>query len=360
MGKTGRIDTNRKGCAMKSKSEVIWFDLGTPKQVTFFEPIIKEIQYQGIEVLITTRISEDYIEPVKLLELKRLKYYVIGEYGGRRLKSKLTSALNRQIALNEFIQNFAIKKLVNLGSVDGCRVAFGNGIEIVSFFDIPSRYIDGILTPIAKLTLPLSTKIFHPFVVPRSYFIPFVGDENVYTYDFLDPIIYLQTQTPDGSFFNKLKIDKNKKTIVFREEEYMASYVMNKTNFVYNALKSIDANLVIIPRYESGYLKKEFPYAIIIEEKIDLSKLLPFADIFIGGGGTINIEACYWGIPVISTRSFVTHYDKFLIDNGMMFLAQTEKEIVELYEKYAGCKVENNILKQQKADVKSLVNEVIK
>lgn len=345
---------------MKYKGGIIWFDLGTPKQVTFFEPIIKEIQHRDIAVLITTRISEGYAEPVKLLELRGLKYYAFGEYGGERLKSKLTSALNRQIALNEFIQNFPIKKLVNLGSVDGCRVAFGNGIEIVSFFDIPSRGIGNILTPIARLTLPLSTKIFHPFVVPRSYFTHFVGDENVYTYDFLDPIIYLQTQTPDDSFFKALKIDKNKKTVVFREEEYKASYVTNKTNFAYNALKSIDANLIIIPRYESNHLKEEFPHAIIVEEKMDLSKLLPFADIFIGGGGTINIEACYWGTPVISTRSFVTHYDKFLIDNGLMFLAQTEGEIIKLYKEHAGKRLTNNVLREQHADVKSLVDEVIK
>ncbi|BCB96074.1 hypothetical protein JZK55_09960 [Dissulfurispira thermophila] len=345
---------------MTSRDEIIWFDLGTPKQVTFFEPIIKEIQSRGIDCLITTRKSEDYTEPVKLLELKKLQYYSIGEYGGEKLKSKLSSALNRQIALNEFIQNFPIKKLVNLGSVDGCRVAFGNGIEIVSFFDIPSRGVDDNLTPIAKLTLPLSNKIFHPFVVPREYFTRFVKEADVYTYNFLDPIIYLQYQEADGSFFERLPVDKNKKTILFREEEYKASYVSDKKVFVYNALKSIDANLIIIPRYKSNYLKDEFPNAIVIEEKMDLSKLLPFADIFIGGGGTINIEACYWGTPVISTRSFVSHYDRFLIDNGLMFPAKTEDEIIRLYNKYAGKRLANNILKEQCADVKSLVDEVIK
>jgi len=345
---------------MKYKDETIWFDLGTPKQVTFFEPIIKEIQGRGIDCLITTRKSENYTEPIKLLELKGLQYYSLGEYGGEKLKSKLSSALNRQIALNEFIQNFRIRRLVNLGSVDGCRVAFGNGIEIVSFFDIPSRGIDGSLTPIARLTLPISTRIFHPFVVPRSYFTHFVGDENVYTYDFLDPVIYLQAQTPDDSFFKTLKIDKSKKTVVFREEEYKASYVTNKTKFAYNALKNIDANLIVIPRYESSHLKEEFPHAIIVEEKMDLSKLLPFADIFIGGGGTINIEACYWGTPVISTRSFVAHYDKFLIDSKLMFLAQTEGEIIKLYKEHAGKRLTNNVLREQHADVKSLVDEVIK
>jgi predicted glycosyltransferase len=345
---------------MKYKDEIIWFDLGTPKQVTFFEPIIKEIQQRDIEILITTRISEGYTEPARLLELRGLKYYAFGEYGGEKLKSKLSSALNRQIALNEFIQNFRIRKLVNLGSVDGCRVAFGNGIEIVSFFDIPSRGMDGNLTPIAKLTLPLSSRIFHPFVVPREYFTPFVGVNNVYAYNFLDPIIYLQYQKADSSFFERLPIDKNKKTILFREEEYKASYVLNKKTFVYDALKNIDANLIIIPRYETGHLREEFPNAITVEEKMDLSKILPFVDIFIGGGGTINIEACYWGTPVISTRSFVTHYDKFLIDNELMFLAQTEGEIIKLYKEYAGKRLTNNILREQNADVKSLVDEVIK
>jgi len=36
-----------------------------------------------------------------------------------------------------------------------------------------------------------------------------------------------------------------------------------------------------------------------------------------GGGDSINIEAYYWNIPVISTRSFLCYYDGYLVDNKL-------------------------------------------
>ncbi len=61
-----------------------------------------------------------------------------------------------------------------------------------------------------------------------------------------------------------------------------------------------------------------FPYAAVLEEKMVIQHLLAFADLFIGGGGTLNSEACFFGTPAISTRSFVSHYDKLLIDAELM------------------------------------------
>lgn len=332
---------------------MIWFDLESPKCVLFFAPIIKELLLTN-EVLITSRGDENYSEINELLELKGLSYSSFGSHGGEELKDKLSSALNRQIQLNEFIQQYNIKKLINLCSVDACRVAFGNGIEIINFCDFPTAEGDK-LTHVAKLTLPLSKKIFYPFYIPKEIFSKYC--DNLVEYDFLDPVIYLQTQDKNKDFFNSLSIDKSKKTIVYREEEHKASYVNSQKTFIEELLNTLDINLIVIPRYEYKKVKEKFPKAIVLKEKIELCNLLPFADIFIGGGGTINIEACYWGIPVISTRSFLCYYDRYLIDKKLMFHVDDKEEFFEIYNKLDRITIDNSCLVKE-VNIKKIINQI--
>lgn len=334
---------------------MIWFDLVTPKSVLFFEPIINELKINN-EILITSRSDSDYNEVNKLLKLKKLTYYSFSGYGGSSLSQKLDYALNRQKKLNDFIQGLDIDKLINLCSVDGCRVAFGNGIDIINFCDFPTSK-DNQITHVARLTLPLSTKIFYPFYIPSKIFSKYC--DNIVQYDFLDPVIYLQNQQKNQTFFESLDIDKNKTTILFREEEYKSSYVDTKTSFAHNILKDIDVNLIILPRYDNNHLNDEFPNAIILKEKIDLSHILPFVDLFIGGGGTINIEAIYWNTPVISTRSFLCYYDKYLIEQELMYHARNDNELKHLINKIlVGSHNNTKYLEKRTVDIKELVKSI--
>ena len=134
----------------------------------------KRIKQKGRHVLITTRESNGYTEVVELLKLYKVKFFNIGSFGGSELRSKLAASLERQIALSEFIKNFDIKVLVSLCSVDANRVAFGLGISIINFYDIPlSDHKTNFkrALPQARLTLPLSKCVFHPFVVPKEVFL---------------------------------------------------------------------------------------------------------------------------------------------------------------------------------------------
>lgn len=310
---------------------MIWFDLVTPKSVLFFEPIISFLQSQDYPFVITSREDEHYTEVNALLKLKKLPFHSFGGYGGELLSQKLEASLKRQEALSHFIQNYSIKKLVNLCSVDGCRVAFGLGIEIVNFCDFPSAK-DDKLTHVARLTLPLSQKIFYPFYIPKTYFERYCDD--IIEYDFLDPVIYLQNQKPKKDFFNTLPLNKKHQTVCLREEEFKSSYVLhNYMPFVYEVLKKFDVNLIILPRYENDALRTIFPQAIILKEKRELCEILPFCDLFVGGGGTINIEAAYWNTPTISTRSFLSFYDRYLINNGAMYHADESFKLESLIVK---------------------------
>ncbi|QAR32108.1 DUF354 domain-containing protein [Geovibrio thiophilus] len=321
---------------------MIWFDLITPKSVLFFKPIIDSIKAKGRNVLITTRQGEGYSEIVDLLKLYKMDYVDRGVFGGERLADKLSASIERQKALMEYVSIYGASKLVCLCSVDANRVAFGLGIPIINFYDIPlsdhSANFKKAL-PQARLTLPLSEKVFKPFVVPDDIFVRFsLEPEQIYEYNFIDPLIWLKDFKADFGYvrtiFSKYGIDPEKPYIVVREEEYKSSYVSRKYPFLYEGIMEVKkitgANVIFIPRYESDHLKNEFPDAYVIEEKIIIQHLLAFAGLFIGGGGTLNTEACYFGTPTISTRSFISHYDKYQIDQGLMVWANNREELIRL------------------------------
>lgn len=349
---------------------MIWFDLVTPKSVLFFEPIIKEIQKQK-EVFITTRGGEGYQETIKLLDLYNLPYTNIGNFGGSSLESKFRASIDRQIKFMEFLNEHHIDRLVCLSSVDACRAAFGLGIKIINFYDIPLSDHRTNFTralPQARLTIPLAHKMFKPFVVPDEVIERFGLDSaQIYEYNFIDPLIWLKNFKYDFAYVKEVlknyDIDYKKPTIVIREEEYKSSYVDKKYPMLYEAIDEIqkltNSNIIIIPRYESEYLKKEFPSATVLEEKVEIQHLLFFCDLFIGGGGTINSEACFLGTPTISTRSFVSHYDKYQIDNNLMVWVETKEELIEKVKLLIGTKVDTRPIKQMSLNIDDMIENIL-
>lgn len=352
---------------------MIWFDLVTPKSVMFFRPFIAKIKERGHDVLVTAREGEGYREVVDLLNLYKIKFVNRGFFGGANLGDKLKASIHRQLALMEYVEEHNITKLVCLCSVDANRVAFGLGMPIINFYDIPlSDHTANFkkALPQARLTLPLSTKAFRPYMVPQSIFERFsMEPDQIYSYQFLDVVAWLHDFVPDRKFFDDfLKsngLDKNKKTIVVREEEFKASYVHKKYPMLYDGLKIIkdkfDPNIIIIPRYEHEPLKVMFPYAKVLEEKMIIQHLLAFADLFIGGGGTLNSEACFFGTPAISTRSFVSHYDKLLIDAGLMEKTDTVDELIEKTEKIMGKRNDpKELFDTMNFDLDKIVDEILR
>ena len=351
---------------------MIWFDLVTPKSVLFFEPIIQGVKAKGIDIFITTRGGDGYRETIELLDLYKLSYTNIGNFGGSSLKSKFQASIDRQIKFMEFIGEHNIDRLVCLSSVDACRVAFGLGITIINFYDIPlSDYTTNFTRalPQARLTIPLADKMFKPFVVPDEVIERFGLDSSqIYEYNFIDPLIWLQNFKYDFKYVKKIlqnySMDYSKSTIVIREEEYKSSYVDKKYPILYEAIDEIKrvthSNIIIIPRYDSLYLEDEFPDAIVIKEKIELQHLLVFCDLFIGGGGTINSEACFLGTPTISTRSFVSHYDKYQIDNNLMVWVKTKEELIDKVKLMIGTKVDIKPIKQMSINIDDIIMQILK
>jgi len=356
---------------VKHTADSVLFDLDMPKWALFFLPIIKKLQKQNINVIITSRGGDDFSELNKVLDLYNLEYISVGEYGGASLEGKLKASIDRQTKLIEIIKKHNVKVVVSGSVVDINRVGFGLGLKVINFYDMPIKGYKTNLKltlPQIKLSIPLSTKVFKPFIVPDEVYLRLGLEENqIIEYNFLDPLIWLKDFKADINYIKKELpfIDLNKKIVVIREEEFKASYVQNQYPYLYDVideLQNLDLNLIIIPRYDSAHLKERFKKAIVLEKKIILQHLLAFSDLFIGGGGTINIEATYFGVPVISTRSFISHYDKFLIDNNLMWQSNEKEKIINLAKKLVNKKTTqkaNEVYSKMEVDIDMFVREIL-
>lgn len=335
-----------------SNKKVFWIDIATPKCAVMFSRFIPVIKDRGHEVLITLRTSEGYEEPEEILKIMGIDYHSVGYYGGQNIADKFVARIERSKGFVELFSEVGYPDAhISLTSIDGITTAFGLGIPVFYFADTPLRAYEfdyKHIIPQAKLTIPLATLIFHPFVIPTEIFqLMGVAPERTITYDFFDVVLWMWNldYSDKDDFRVKYRLDRTKKTVLIREEEYKAHYVHEYLPVIYETIERIqdelDANIVVLPRYETAELKERFgDKVLVLEEKLHPKEFFPFIDLMIGGGGTMNIEAISLGVPVISTRSFLLYHDKYLIDNNLMWHTTDTDEVIKLAKELINKKTE--------------------
>ena len=345
---------------MNKRHKMLWIDITDPKYALFFNALLPYLERLD-SVLITTRKSDGYTECANLLAKFGIEAICIGGgsgYGGLSLEGKMLARIKRQ---EEFITLFKRvgkpRVFLSGASVEGAQSAFGLGIPIAHFSDTPMASFEGgedNITVLSRLTLPLSSIIFYPFVVPKKAYRFFgVGMQNLIKYDFIDVALWLgdlqKEMLGKNSDKSKQKKDflarlgfrdfgENKPLILAREEEYKAHYVGKKYPFFYEILHALAkqnlANIIIMPRYERWYLEQEFgkyECVRVAKETFFVNEFYPHIDMLIGGGGTMNLESSFLGIPTLSTRSLLLYHDKYLLENGLMHHAKSVDLALEVF-----------------------------
>ena len=318
----------------------ILIDILTPKQALFFNALSKKLVEMGFHVDLTTR---KYSEVEGMLNLLRLKAEVIGRHGGADLFEKLSAYSERVLLLAKVVKKTRPDLILSFGSPEAARVAFGLNIPHVMVNDSPHAYAVG------KLTVPLSTRIFTPWIIPKRDWVALgAAQESIEHYHGLDPVIWLRNFRPNKRVLSDLNLDEKKLIISYRPEEFKAAYLANEkpvtTALVHDAISgartkaNIDFQLVIIARYgavQSYYdsFKRE---AIYVNKCIDTRSLIYFSSIFVGGGGTMLAESALLGTPTISVYPGMTKVESYLIEKGKVHknlnAGSLEKTIISFLE----------------------------
>ncbi|TMI07637.1 DUF354 domain-containing protein [Candidatus Bathyarchaeota archaeon] len=282
----------------------VWIEILTPKQALFFEPLYHALRRNGHEALITTRV---YREAEQTLELKKLRFSVVGRHGGGTAFGKLIASAERITKLANLIQKWKPSVAVSFSSVEASRVAFGLGIPQVAANDSPHSWM------VARLTIPLTTFLCCPWIIGRSVWKEFGGPmRKVILYRALDPAAWLKRHHPKGEVLRQLDLKRDRPIVVFRTEEAFASYLMGKASdkepvvapIIDELLRRrLDCQVVVSTRYgmQAPVIKKRFGERVtVVDRIIDATSLLSHSSAFVGSGGTMTVEAALLGIPSIS------------------------------------------------------------
>jgi uncharacterized protein len=294
----------------------------------FFRHAVTLLHNSGHEVLCTSR---KYREAVELAKIKKLDLTFVGSHGGADRYDKLREGARRTYELAEVIKQFGPDVAVSFSSPEGSRVAFGLGIRHIGFNDSPHS------EAVAKLTVPLTSKLYCPWVIPYSAWSGYgIAKKNIVHYRALDPAAWLKHHNDD---MQEVKQDKKMMMILLRLEESKASYIADKkvstTKMIDSFVNELwqSANIVVLCRYEDQIAEIESRYGNkvqVLRDVVDGITLIKSTQLFVGAGGTMTAEAALLGKPTISIAPIQFYVDKYLVKSGLVKRAINSRSLVRL------------------------------
>ena len=310
----------------------VWVDILTPKQARFFQPLIEQLEMKHYEILATTR---DYDQVTQMLDLLGVSANIIGKHGGGTLKGKLIADTKRIIDLTNLVSEYNPNIAISFVSPTALRVAFGLAIPSICVSDSPHA------EAVSKLTLPLTTLLFTPDLIPSSAWSKYsISPNKIRQYHALDPIVWLRNFEPSPEILQDLNLDPKKPILTARIEEAFASYLLKKADDnrprLLEVLKAIQANypdlqIVALPRYggQAKALADTFGDKICVPSRvIDGTSLISYSTLFIGAGGTMTAEAVILGIPSISFFHGLLHVEDYMVKRGLLRRASNSTDAI--------------------------------
>ena len=307
----------------------IWFDILTPKQLLFFEPMIQRLK-KNHTVLCTSR---KYNQVTDLAKIRKQKLVIIGKYGGVKKHDKLDASLSRSKLLVRKISKFLPDITLSSCSPEAARVSYGLGIPHICFSDSPHA------TAVMKLSLPYANKLLIPWIIPKNDF------KNMG----IEPKNIIQYKTIDAAQITKQKVflscgtdinSREWKTILIRTPEEEAAYSSKQSDIV-GIIKKIKkdflgCHITVLTRYEkqAELLKKKFSKSAqskfqIVSKVVDGKKLLLDSDVFVGSGGTMTAESALLGVPTISYNAIPNRIEDYLVSKKIVTRCMTPNKVAE-------------------------------
>lgn len=301
---------------MKAAGIKVWFDIITPKDVLFFEPMIKRLSEKN-QVMLTTR---DYREAVGLAKVRGMRMKMVGMHGGGSLIGKLRASSQRVGRLTDVVNRFEPDLAISFCSPEASRVAFGLGIRHVAFSNV-SHY-----AAMMRLSVPLLDKLLIPRHIPKSRFARFgISRSDIVQYDAMDESVIVRNSSGRPRR-PRIRLDNNKKTVLFRPYENQAAYASGVTFDTAGAIRAMvdglpEYNVVVLGRYTEQIkkIKRELAgRAVVLDIVVDSESIFSVTDVFVGSGGTMTTEAAMRGLPTISYEGIPNADEKYLVRKGLV------------------------------------------
>lgn len=288
----------------------IWIDILTPKQVVFFEPMVRRLRGRGHRVVCTSR---SYREASELARVRGLSTVQVGRHGGGTRAGKLAAGVRRVGGLVPVVSDLDPDLAVSFCSPDAAFVARGLGIDHIAFIDAPHSH------KVLRLAAPLVQRLLVPWIVTKESIARHgIPRARVVQYRSIDGAITARRR-PAGARV-RLPVDPSKRTILVRPTETQASYTdgSNVADGVIGALAGAfpSENILVLSRYaeQTRRVRSMFGRAVtVINMSYDGRHLLDNCDVFVGSGGTMTAEAALSGVPTVSYNGVPNVVEEYLV-----------------------------------------------
>ena len=295
----------------------IWIDISNAPHVRFFKDVIKYLESEGEDLIVTARQFGDIH---KLMNMYGIDFISVGKHGVS-LYDKLRESTSRVYNLVDIIHGEKVDVALSKHSIELPRISFGLGI--------PSLYVLDNEHALAanKLTLPLCDRIITPKIIDMWKLMKFGADPNtIIPYEGTSELMHFKSFNYNDDVFKDLNLKlEHPKTILMRPEPSLASYLdadckKSVLSPIVENLKE-HANILILPRFkEQASIFEGIDHVTILEPPVDTSSLIKKCDLVIGAGGTMNREAAILKTPVISCYPGETlSVDKYYINKDLMY-----------------------------------------
>lgn len=303
----------------------IWIDVTNTPHVNVLMPIIRHLEKNGHELIITAR---DFSETIPMLKKNGINPIV---YGGHKGKSRIKKALGMFSRINSML--FKVPKFdlaFSLGGNYTSLLAWLRRKKSVVFSD---NDISFKFFSFAMGDYFLFPSYFKYERIQRKYHFK---DSQIKLFHGFKEDIYIADFQPDEHFLEQLPF---KEFITIRPENLKASYVPKNSTTIVPQLFEVfkDENILFLPRYEEekkyaeGYSNVWYPTAPL--SGLDVCY---YSKAMLTGAGTFAREAALLGIPAVSffpSEVFLT-VDEVMQEMGIEFKSRDPFAIKEYVQNH--------------------------
>ena len=277
----------------------VWIDVTNSPHVLFFRPLIRLLEADGHEVVVTAR---EYAQTLELLELHGIGHHVVGPgHGGAGRVGKARALARRLPALRRFAAARAFDLALAHGSHELTLAARSLGIPSATAHDYEFATLQH------HLGLRAATRVVFPDAVPPDRLARYgARPPKLVQYPGLEEEYSLADFEPDPSVLEG--IDPEKVLVVVRTPPDVALYHRHGNPLFGQVLDRLgrdeSVHAVVLPRTDEqrrAVRALELPSLDMPEHAIDAQSLVALADLVVSAGGTMNREAVALGTRVYTT-----------------------------------------------------------
>lgn len=316
----------------------IWFDLSNSPHINLFAHLIRELEAEGHEIVITCR---PLANTVDLLELHKLPYKVVGEHYGGNFYKKVFGYPIRVLQLRRYLAPMHIDVAISQSSFHSPLVARLLGVRSIYMNDnehamgnVPSFFFASrILVP----EFLSAQKLRKQWADPRKVANYPGVKEGIYLWKLQDTLAGVSATVP-----NEPQVSSPRKPHVYiRPEPWTAQYYKGSRDFLDDLLLGIknEVDVILLPRGKAQgehYRDPKFTGIRIVDTALDIADIAPDCDLFVGAGGTMTREMAVLGVPTISVyQDELLDVDRYLLEQEA-FLHRPHLTAAELLDYLAG------------------------